>query len=326
MLAIRLNEFGPPENLRPEEVAMPEPGAGQVRIAVAAAGVHLVDTALRTGRVDGPFPVPELPATLGREVAGTVHAVGPGVDPTLVGTRVVAHLGHAGGGYAEFTVTDDTALIALPDDLSAEVAVAMVGTGRTALGIMEVAAVTADDVVLVTAAAGGLGTLLVQAARAAGAFVVGVAGGPAKVEAVAKLGADLAVDYMVTDWPATIRRELGGRSVTVALESVGGANGRAVLDLVGRGGRFVTYGWSSGAAVPDLAEVAAAAEVAVLNPLGPRMANRPGGLKALAETAVAAAAAGELIPSVTTFALSEAAAAHTALLERRTTGKVVLVP
>ncbi|MYV98019.1 zinc-binding dehydrogenase [Streptomyces sp. SID3343] len=326
MHAIVLDEFGPPENLHLEEVATPEPGPGQVRIAVEAAGVHLVDTALRSGRVEGPFPVPQLPATLGREVAGVVHAVGPGVDPALVGTRVVAHLGHASGGYAEFALTDDTALIPLPDGLSAQVAVAMVGTGRTALGILEVAAVTAEDVVLVTAAAGGLGTLLVQAARAAGAFVVGVAGGPDKVEAVAELGADLAVDYTAEDWPATIRRGLGGRSVTVALESVGGANGRAALDLVGRGGRLVTYGWSSGGAIPDLDEVAAAADVAVLNPLGPRMANRPGGLKALAEVAVAAAAAGELTPIVTTFALAEAAAAHTALLERRTTGKVVLLP
>jgi len=204
--------------------------------------------------------------------------------------------------------------------------VAMVGTGRTALGILEVAKITADDVVLVTAAAGGLGTLLVQAARNAGAFVVGVAGGAAKVDAVRRLGADAAVDYTAADWADTVRADLGGRAVSVGLESVGGAIGATVLDLVAPGGRLVTYGWSSGEPVPDLAARAAAAGVGVDNPLGPRMADRPGGLKSLAEAALAAAAAGELTPALTTFALSDAAAAHEALLARRTTGKVVLLP
>ncbi|OPC83592.1 oxidoreductase [Embleya scabrispora] len=326
MRAMRLNEFGPAENLRFEELATPEPGPGEVRIAVAAAGVHLVDVMLRTGRVEGPFPAPELPTTLGREVAGTVDAVGAGVDPTLVGRRVVAHLGNRGGGYAEFAIVDDQALLSLPDDLGAEVAVAMVGTGRTAMGILEVAAIGPEDVVLVTAAAGGLGTLLVQAAHRLGAAVIGAAGGPAKVEAVAKIGVDLAVDYNAADWADRVREGFGERPVTVLLESVGGEIGRTGLDLVRRGGRVVTYGWSSGAAIADLDEVAEAAGVSVENPLGPRMMNRPGGIKALAEQALAAAAAGELTPAVTTFALAEAAAAHTALSDRQTVGKVVLIP
>ncbi|MGC0422997.1 zinc-binding dehydrogenase [Embleya sp. AB8] len=324
MRAIRLNEFGPAENLRYEEVATPEPGPGEVRIAVAAAGVHLVDVMLRTGETMGPFPLPELPVTLGREVAGTVDAVGVGVDPGLVGRRVVAHLGNGNGGYAEFAVIDDQALIPLPEDVPAEVAVAMVGTGRTALGILEVAALTADDVVLITAAAGGLGTLLVQAARNVGAVVIGAAGGAAKVEAVAESGADLAVDYTAADWAEQVR--LAGRPVTVVLESVGGKIGEAALDLLAAGGRIVTFGWSSGAAVPDLEARAAAAGVAVENPLGPRMTNRPGGIKSLAEAALAAAAAGELTPTITRFPLSDAAEAHRALSARRTVGKVVLLP
>lgn len=326
MRAIRLNEFGPVGNLREEEVETPEPGPGQVRIAVAAAGVHLVDTMVRAGTAQPPFSLPGLPTTLGREVAGTVDAIGPGVDVALVGTRVTAHLGNANGGYAQFVVVGDDALIPLPDHVTAEVAVAMVGTGRTALGILEVARITSEDVVLVTAAAGGLGTLLVQAARNAGAFVIGVAGGAAKVDSVRRLGADAAVDYTAEDWADTVRAELGGRAVTVGLESVGGAVGRAVLGLIAPGGRLVTYGWSSGEPVPDLAALAEAAGVAVDSPLGPRMAARPGGLKSLAEAALAAAAAGELTPAVTTFALSDAAAAHEALLTRRTTGKVVLLP
>ncbi|NUS11262.1 MAG: alcohol dehydrogenase catalytic domain-containing protein, partial [Streptomyces sp.] len=100
MFAVRLHEFGGPGKLRYEEVPDPEPGEGQVRVAVAAAGVHLVDTLLRAGRPPGSFPLPELPTVPGREVAGTVDRAGPGVDPAWVGRRVVAHLGMAPGGYA----------------------------------------------------------------------------------------------------------------------------------------------------------------------------------------------------------------------------------
>ena len=104
MHAIRLHAFGPAANLRYEEVEDPRPGPGQVRIAVAASGVHLIDTALRAGRPMGPLPLPELPTIPGREVAGTVDAVGPDVDEGWVGRRVVAHLGLASGGYAELAV------------------------------------------------------------------------------------------------------------------------------------------------------------------------------------------------------------------------------
>ena len=187
MRAIRLHEFGPPANLVWEEVADPEPGPGQVRIAVAVAGVHFIDTAIRAGRRMGPMPPPDLPQIPGREVAGTVDALGPGVDAAWLGRRVVAHLGPASGGYAELAVRDVDAVHPL-DGVPDAVAVAMIGTGRTAMGILDVAAIGADDVVLVTAAAGGLGALFVQAARAAGASVVGAAGGPAKAAQRARAG------------------------------------------------------------------------------------------------------------------------------------------
>src|SRR4051794_12580567 len=193
MRAIRLHAFGPAENLRYEEVGDPEPGRGQVRIAVAAAGVHVIDTVIRCGRQEGPLPLPELPAIPGREVAGVVEALGPGVDDGLLGGRVVAHLGPASGGYAELAVREADALHAIPDGLADDAAVAMIGTGRTAMAILEVAQPIADDVVLVTAAAGGLGSLLVQAARNAGATVVGAAGGEAKVARARELGAAVAV-------------------------------------------------------------------------------------------------------------------------------------
>jgi NADPH:quinone reductase len=245
MHAIRQHAFGGPETLSYEEVPDLEPGEGQVRIAVDAAGVHLIDTTIRSGQTGGPYPVPDLPMTPGREVAGRVDRVGPGVDAAWVGRRIVAHLGPASGGYAEQARAAVTALHGLPDHLSAEAAVAMIGTGRTTMGILEVADLSAKDVVLITAAAGGIGSLLVQAARAAGAVTVGVAGGPAKVRLVLDLGADVAVDYREPGWPDLVRAELGDRGdrpITALLDGVGGAAGQAALDLVGPGGRVVMFG------------------------------------------------------------------------------------
>src|SRR4051812_7232479 len=144
MHAIRLHAFGPAANLRYEEVDDPRPGPGQARIAVAASGVHLIDTALRAGRPMGPLPLPDLPTIPGREVAGVVDSVGSEADGRWVGQRAVAHLGPASGGYAELAVRETEALHRLPEGLADDAAVAMIGgTGRTALAILEVAALTA---------------------------------------------------------------------------------------------------------------------------------------------------------------------------------------
>jgi NADPH:quinone reductase len=326
MHAIRLHAFGPPENLRYERVDDPRPGPGQARIAVAAAGVHLIDTVLREGRPMGPLALPDLPTIPGREVAGTVDAVGPEVDERWLGRRVVAHLGPASGGYAELAVREAEALHALPDGLADDAAVAMIGTGRTALAILEVARPTADDVVLVTAAAGGLGSLLVQAARNAGATVVGVAGGPAKVDRVRQLGADVAVDYAAAGWSDAVRAALDGRDVTVALDGVGGAIGRGALELLGVGGRLILFGAASGEQIELSVGDLYSRGLTVSAAIGARIAQRPGGLRALDEQALAAAADGRLLPLVQRFALAQAAAAHTAIQARGTVGKTVLVP
>ena len=243
-----------------------------------------------------------------------------------MGRRVVAHLGPASGGYAELAVREAEALHALPDGLADDAAVAMIGTGRTALAILEVAALTADDVVLVTAAAGGLGSLLVQAARNAGATVVGVAGGPAKVQRVAQLGATVAVDYSAPDWSDAVRAALDGRAVTVALDGVGGALGRGALELLGAGGRLILFGFSSGEPTELSAGDLFARGITASAAIGARIAQRPGGLRDLEEQALAAAADGRLVPLVQRFALAEAAAAHEAIERRATVGKTVLVP
>ncbi|MFE5732796.1 zinc-binding dehydrogenase [Streptomyces sp. NPDC056528] len=336
MHAVRLHAFGPAENLTYEEVPDPAPGPGQVRVRVAAAGVHLLDTALREG-APGPFPAPaELPTVPGREVAGTVDALGEGTDPSWLGRRVVAHLGMAPGGYAELAVTDAARLHALPDHLGEAEAVAMIGTGRTTLGILRFTELGPESVAIVPAAAGGIGTLLVQYARNAGATVVGLAGGPAKTALVRENGADLAVDYLEPDWPEKVRAyldgPLGGRTATVVFDSVGGDTGRAAVDLLGKGGQHVVFGWS-GAGLHDGEPLAFTPEelaergITSESVLGPVMIQKAGGdIRVLERAALAAAADGSLRPAVHRFPLAEAARAHRALENRGTTGKVVLIP
>ncbi len=252
MHAIRLHAFGPPEHLVLDELPDLTPGDGEVRIAVEAAGVHLLDTTIRRGE-PGPLPPPELPTVPGREVAGVVDAVGPGVPDTWPGKRVVAHLGQVPGGYAEQAVTAVANLFEVPDHVSFPDAVAAVGTGRTALGVLELEPPAPDDVVLVLSAAGGLGWLLVQSAQAAGATVVAAASGsrtavladPGAHEMYDSATSRLVVDYAADGWAETVRAEVGG--VSLVYDGVGGSVGRAALELLRPGGRLVMFGYSAGA-------------------------------------------------------------------------------
>ncbi|MEU1787410.1 zinc-binding dehydrogenase [Streptomyces sparsogenes] len=336
MYAVRLHAFGPAENLVLEKTDDPLPGPGEVRIAVAAAGVHLLDTALREGRTTAVHAAPELPTIPGREVAGTVDALGEGTDPSWLGKRVVAHLGMVPGGYAELAVVAAGKLHEVPANLDEAQAVAMIGTGRTTMGILQFADLTADDVAVVTSAAGGIGQLLVQYAKHAGATVVGLAGGSAKVARVRELGADVAVDYTDPAWPDRVRAALGGRPATVLFDGVGGEPGRAGVDLLGPGGRHLVYGWSSGGLLAGgggplefSEEELTARGITSRSVLGPVMLEKAGGpdpIRTLEERSMAEAAAGRLVPAVHRFPLAEAAAAHRALETRATMGKVVLVP
>ncbi|MET7319312.1 zinc-binding dehydrogenase [Streptomyces sp. NPDC005549] len=326
MHAIRLHAFGPAGNLVPDEVEDPVPGPGQVRVAVRAAGVHLLDTALREG-LRGPAPaLPELPTIPGREVAGVVDALGAATPDGWLGRRVVAHLGFAPGGYAELAVTDLARVHEIPANLDFAEAVAMIGTGRTAMGILQFADLGPGAVAVVPAAAGGIGTLLVQYAKNSGATVVGLAGGPEKTALVAANGADLAVDYRDPGWPAKVRAHLGGRAATVVFDGVGGEVAREAVALLGPGGLHLVFGWS-GEGLHDGAPYLV--DGVSQQVLGPVMTEKAGGadpVRTLELRALAEAAAGRLVPAVRRFPLADAAAAHRALENRGTTGKVVLEP
>lgn len=325
MHAIRLHDFGPAENLQYETVEDPVPGPGQVRIAVAAIGVHLVDTTQRKGVAMGPIPLPELPTVPGREVAGKVDRIGADVDESWLGRAVVVHLGSVPGGYAELAVTEVERVQVIPAELDAPTAVAMIGTGRTALGILNFAEISPDTVAIVTAAAGGIGTLLVQALKNAGATVIGLAGGPEKVDLVARNGADLAVDYKREDWTAVVRAAYGDRPATLLFDGVGGPTARAAMDLLGPGGQRLVFGYSNGF-VQITDEEQAARSITSQQVLGPGLLERGGGIRKLEELALTEAAAGRLRPDLHRFPLAQAAAAHRALESRATTGKVVLIP
>jgi NADPH2:quinone reductase len=234
----------------------------------------------------------------------------------------VVHLGPVPGGYAEKAVARVESVYEIPEHVSAAHAVATIGTGRTAIGILEQAAITADDVVLVTAAAGGMGSLFVQSARNAGATVIGLAGGAEKTRQVEGLGAPIVVDYRQPQWAEEVRERLGeGRGVTVVLDGVGGEAGQQAFELLGIGGRILMFGWSGGGPVEittaDLMQRGLSATWAI----GPKLMHR---LRELETTALQQTVEGEWVPLVTTFPLAKAADAHRALENRETVGKVVL--
>ncbi len=321
MQAIRQHHFGAPSELVLDEVDDLTPAGGEVRILVEASGVHLLDTSLRRGE-PGPMPRPDLPTIPGREVAGVVDRVGGGVDDSWLGRRVVAHLGLVPGGYAEQAVTAPDNLFPVPDRVSFTDAVAAVGTGRTALGVLELEPPGADDVVLLLSAAGGLGWLLAQGVRWSGRRVVAAARGQERVGRLAALKADLVVDYGAPHWTDEVRTALGG--VDVVYDGVGGELGRAGLELLNPGGRLVMFGYSAGGPTQfDTSDVVTRG-ISVSWSLGARMVALPGGIPGLAARSLDRLAAGEWSPLVSTYPLAQAATAHADLEGRRALGKVVL--
>jgi NADPH2:quinone reductase len=316
--AVWLREFGAPQVLVAGDAPDPLPGPGQALIEVAFANVTFVETQFRATGF-GPVEA-ELPRIPGNGVGGLVASVGLGGDERLVGRRVVSLTGGS-GGYAERAVVDAGGLIEVPDEVELDTAVALMADGRTATSLVRVAGVRVGDRVLVEAAAGGVGTLLVQLAAAAGATVVAAAGSARKLGVARELGAGVAVDYSEPDWPDRVRQAVG--AVDVVFDGVGGAIAGSAFELLDRGGRLVSFGLASGG-WSDIGEDAAAARGVTLLRL-PRPS--PEELRELTESALAEAAAGRLRPVIgQRFPLERAADAHAAIESRATVGKTLLVP
>ena len=208
MQAVWMKEFGGPDVLVIGDAPEPVAGAGQVVVDVAFANITFIETQFRASGF-GPFK-PELPMIPGNGVGGDRRRRGPGVDPALVGRRVVTTTGGS-GGYAERVAVDAGGLIAVPDEVALDDATALLADGRTALWLTDAVALKAGERVLIPAAAGGVGTLLVQRAKAAGAIVVGAAGGDRKVGVVRELGADSASTTASAGWVERVRDDIGRR-------------------------------------------------------------------------------------------------------------------
>jgi NADPH2:quinone reductase len=317
--AVVLREFGPPDRLVAEEVPDPAAGAGQALIDVEFASITFVETQVRAGHPPVPAMAPRLPAILGNGVGGVVSSVGAGVDASLAGRRVVTTTGGS-GGYAERVAVDAAAPIPVPGRLGLAEAVALLADGRTAIALIRAAAVRAGETVLVEAAAGGVGSLLVQLARDAGARVVAAAGGARKVSLATSLGADVAVDYTEPGW-AEHARGLAG-DADVVFDGVGGEVSAAAFGLLRPGGRLCAYGMASGAFAPIPGDVAASRGVTVIR----GAALTPEQMRELSQVALVQAAAGRLRPVIgQTYPLERAADAHAAIETRATVGKTLLV-
>ncbi|MEH6458591.1 quinone oxidoreductase family protein [Chitinimonas sp. JJ19] len=322
-VAIQFKQVGGPEVLSLAEVTVGEPGPGQARVRHHAIGLNFIDTYHRSGL----YPL-SLPSGLGMEAAGVVEALGAGVDYLSVGDRV-AYAGGPLGAYASVRIMPADKLVRLPDSISFETAAAMMLQGLTAEYLLRrTYTVQPGDAVLIHAAAGGVGQIAVQWAKALGAFVIGTAGGPDKVALAGSLGCDVAIDYRSEDFVAATRAATKGWGVRVVYDGVGKDTFMGSLDCLAPRGMMVTYGNASGP-VPDIAPL-------LLSQKGSLFLTRPtlghytatrAELVAAAEALFAVVAGGQVrIQIAQRYALADAAQAHRDLEARKTVGSTILLP
>lgn len=322
MKAIRINETGGPEVLRLEDIETPTPAQGEVLIKVTAAGVNYADLAQRQGAY---LTRTRTPMTLGFEVAGTIAAHGPGVSAPPVGTRVIAFVE---GGYAEYAIASASTIIPIPENLDFTHAAAFAVQGLTAYQTLrESGRLQPGESVLVQAAAGGVGTLAVQLARLMGAgTVIGTASNEQKLDLVLRLGADAAINYTQNDWVEQIKQATGGRGVDIVLEVVGGSIAEQCLQCLAPFGRMVVIGAASGQRVQFSGVQLMYKNLSVVGYWLSAWLSRPDRIAVATIELMQYLATGNLqIVVGQTYPLAEAAEAHRAIAERKTTGKVVLL-
>jgi NADPH2:quinone reductase len=322
MKAIRIHETGGPEVMQLEEVEVPTPQEGEVLVKVEAAGVNYADLAQRQGAY---LTRTHTPMTLGVEFAGTVAALGPGVSTLAEGTRVVAF---GVGGYAEYAVARANMAIPIPPNLDFVHAAALPVHGITAYQLLrESARIQPGESVLVHAAAGGVGTLAVQLAKLMGAGkVIGTASNTSKLNLVRSLGADAAINYTEENWVEQVKTATGGRGADIVLEMVGGSVAEQNLQCLAPFGRMVVYGAASGQIVQFSGIQLMYKNQAIIGYWLTAQLSRPDRIFQAVMELMQFITNGQLQIIVgQTFPLAEAAEAHRAIAERKTTGKVVLL-
>ncbi len=321
--AIRLHSFGGPEVLRLEQVEVPEPGRGEVRLRQTAIGLNFIDVYGRTGL----YPVP-LPSGLGMEAAGVVTAVGPDVRDLKEGDRV-AYVHAQPGSYAEERVLPADRIVKVPEGVSDRQAAAVMLKGLTAWYLLRrTYRVRKGDPVVIHAAAGGVGLIAVQWARALGAEVIAVTGSGEKAEIARQHGVHHTVLLGRGDLAERVREITGGKGVPVVYDSIGKDTFFASLDCLRPLGLMVTYGNASGP-VPPFSPLE-------LSKRGSLFLTRPTLFTYIAKRSELSRGAAELFGLLAdgrvevrigqTYTLQDAALAHRELEARRTTGSTVLLP
>ena len=321
--AVILHGFGGPEVMTLETVTLAAPAAGQVLIEQSAIGFNYIDVYQRSGI----YPLP-MPTGLGHEAAGRVAAVGPGVDGIVVGDRV-AYMNAGVGAYADKRLVAADKLVKLPDEIGDEAAAALLFKGMTAQYLLrKTHAVQAGEMIVVHAAAGGVGQILARCGKALGAFVVGTAGGPEKCAVARAAGCDIAIDYSQPDWVEALLAATGGRKARVVYDSVGKTTFLQSLDLAAPFGLVVSYGAASGPA-PEIG-------MDLLNKKGCLYVTRPSVFPHNADPATFRANAADLFQAIAAgavtvdigarFRLDDIVAAHRAAEARAVTGAIVITP
>ena len=320
---IRIHESGGPEVLRLETIDLGPPGPTEVQIRQTAIGFNYIDVYQRKGI----YPLP-LPSGLGHEAAGVVEAVGAEVTDVKTGDRV-AYMNAGLGAYADRRNVTAEKVVVIPSDVTDEQAAALLFKGVTAQYLLKKTyAVQLGDMVLVHAAAGGVGQILSRWAKALGAFVVGTAGSPAKCEVARAAGCDIAIDYSNENWVETLLERTGGRKARVVYDSVGKDTFLKSLDCAAPFGLVVLYGAASGPAPAIYPEL--------LAKKGNLFLTRPSVFPHNADAASFRANAADLFAAIAAgmvqveiggrFPLEAAAEAHRTAESRSTTGAILLIP
>jgi len=323
MKAIRIAETGGPEVMKLVDTELGAPGPGQVRVRQTAVGLNYIDTYHRSGL----YPL-QFPSGLGLEAAGVVEEVGEGVSSLKVGDRIAYGTGPI-GAYAEMRNLPANRLVKLPSSISDETAAGMMLKGMTARYLLRATyVVKPGDTILLHAAAGGVGLIMSQWAKALGATVIGTVGSDAKADVARAHGCDHVINYATEDTVKRVRDLTGGKGVPVVYDGVGKDTLMISLDCLSPRGLMVSFGNASGAVPPlDILQLSAKGSLYVTRPTLNTYTASDADLQETAQDLVNVVASGKVkIPVNQRYALADVVQAHRDLEGRRTTGTTVLLP
>ena len=321
--AIRIHATGGPDVLQLDNVDLAAPGPGQARVRHTAIGVNYLDTYHRSGL----YPLP-LPSGIGSEAAGVVEAVGQGVDFVKPGDRV-AYCGGPPGSYSEARLVPADRLVPLPADIPERMASALMLKGLTVQYLFrQTYPLRSGETILFHAAAGGVGLIACQWAKALGVTLIGTAGGPEKVAAAKAAGATHVIDYKRENFVERVKELTGGKGVPVVYDSIGKDTFPASLDCLQPRGLFVSFGGASGPVPPfNILTLSQKGSLYLTRPTLVTYTAKRDDLLAMARELFDLVHAGKIKPDVRQeYPLAEAASAHRALESRQTTGTTLLIP